>query len=150
MKQFTLELRENDQRPIVIIQRPKLLYAMLDTGAIFPVWTAAEKLLQESGGELAEKDKPFGGFGGMTKGHLYHIKNFCVGEMIFPIFPVIASPRDLPCQLLMSATMFSNLIYEIDDKNHRFNVTIPETESYIRTLKIKEENGRLHVFCTSA
>ena len=147
MKQFTLKLSKDAQRPIVILSTPFRLDAMLDTGATFPIWTAAEDMIADVGGKLKAHDIPFGGFGGMTKGNLYEIPNFCVGDLIFPSLPVIVSPRNLPCQMLLSATMFSRLIYEIDDRHHQFNVTIPEQESTVRNLTVKEDNGRLHIFC---
>ena len=56
---------------------------------------------------------------------------------------------DLPCQMLLSATMFSGLIYEVDDCSHKFTVTIPEKESYERILKVEDRDGRLHVLCAS-
>ena len=43
--------------------------------------------------------------------------------------------------------MFDNLIYEIDCKNHRLNVTIPDDESVVRNLRIKDSEGKLYVFC---
>lgn len=46
--------------------------------------------------------------------------------------------------------MFQHLRYEIDDENHKFNVTIPDRESCIRNLKIQDKNGKLHVLCNSA
>ena len=147
MKQFTLALNKSIQRPTILLNHPHHLQAMLDTGATFPVWTADEDIIEKIGGKLKKTDVPFGGFGGMTKGNLYEIPNFCVGDLIFPSLPVIVSPRNLPCQMLLSATMFSRLIYEIDDQHHQFNVTILEQESTVRNLTVKEDNGRLHVFC---
>ena len=52
--------------------------------------------------------------------------------------------------MIMSASMFSQLRYEIDDENHKLNVTIPDSQSWVRNLIIKDENGHLKVFCTSA
>lgn len=40
-------------------------------------------------------------------------------------------------------------MYEIDDKNHKLNVTIPDDESTIRNLKIEDSNGKLHILCHS-
>ena len=148
MKQFTLALNKSIQRPTILLNHPHHLQAMLDTGATFPVWTADEDIIEKIGGKLKKTDVPFGGFGGMTKGNLYEIPNFCVGDLIFPSLPVIVSPRNLPCQMLLSATTFSRLIYEIDDQHHQFNVTIPEQESTVRNLTVKEDNGRLHIFCS--
>ena len=84
----------------------------------------------------------------MTAGTLYKVPLFCCGDLMFPEFPIIAAHIDLPCQMLLSATMFSCLIYEVDDCNHKFNVTIPDHESHVRKLTIEDKNGNLHILCT--
>ena len=56
----------------------------------------------------------------------------------------------MPCYMIQSATMFRNLIYEIDDYNNRFNITVPDTEPEVRNLRIWDKGGRLHVAVTSA
>ena len=111
MKQFTLDIKKKIQRPVVHLDTFYGYDAMLDTGALFPVWVSEEE--------------------------------------IYPEFHIIACELKLPCHMLMSATMFRNLIYEIDDYNHRFNVTIPDTQSTVRNLVIRDEKGNLHVSCTS-
>lgn len=113
------------QRPIVELKSWHNFEALLDTGAFFPVWTVDETILEMLGGTFLRKDITFSGFGGRTKGNLYKLQS-------------------------LSATMFQNLIYEIDDKNHRFNVTIPDDESNVRNLRIEDANGRLHILCHSA
>ena len=150
MKKFTLDLNEDDQRPIVILRRIIPLEAMLDTGAILPVWVSSPKLLKAIGGLFDRANVPFGGFGGITKGDLYLIPNFRVGELVFPYMPIILSPHNLPCKMILSATMFNSMMYEIDNINHRLNVSVPDTESLIRNLKIEDKNGSIHIFCTSA
>ena len=57
---------------------------------------------------------------------------------------------DTPFNLILSATMFQSLIYEVDDKNHRFNVTVPDGESTVRNLRIENSDGRIFVLCNSA
>ncbi len=148
MIQFTLRLREDVQRPTAILAEFSHLHAMLDTGAILPVWVSNEKILRAVGGVPIAQNQPFGGFGGMTTGTLYKLPLFRMGNLIFPELPIIASRIDLPCQLILCATMFSGLIYEIDDCNHKFNVTIPDQESPIRKLTVEDRNGNLHVFCS--
>ena len=137
------------ERPFVRMENFFNMDALLDTGSILPVWTASEEKLKAVGGKLIARDKPFGGFGGMTTGNIYEIQYFCIGELTFPHFHIIASPSDLPCQMLLSATMFHRLIYEIDDYNYALNITVPDTESFVRDLRIKDVNGRLQVFCTN-
>ena len=150
MNQFTLYIKASESRPIVLLKNFFDVEAMLDTGSIFPIWVSDEEDLKSIGGILESKDKPFGGFGGMTTGNLYRIPTFQLGDLIFPNFPILTHSHKLPCQMLLSATMFSRLIYEVDDQNHTLNVNIPDTESLIRNLNIVDENGRLHIFCTSA
>lgn len=74
-----------------------------------------------------------------------------IGKLIFPELIVVSS-RDLnsmPYHVILSATMFRELIYEVDNKNHRLNITIPNGESTIRNLMIEDSNGRLYVLCQS-
>ena len=91
----------------------------------------------------------FGGFGGETRGNLYELKSMLIGGLIFPRIHMIACKdlKDVPFQLILSATMFSGLIYEIDDKNHKLNVTIPDDESMVRNLTIEDSEGKLHIMC---
>lgn len=50
MKQFTLRLNKANQKPIVELKTWYNFDALLDTGALFPVWTAAEPLITKVGG----------------------------------------------------------------------------------------------------
>jgi len=54
MKQFTLPLIEDNSRPIIKIENFFNIYAMLDTGAVIPVWIKNENFLEvkDSGGKL--------------------------------------------------------------------------------------------------
>lgn len=151
MKQFTLQLDMDYQRPIIELKAWHNFEALLDTGAFFPIWTASPNILEKTGGILEQKEVRFRGFGGETKGDLYRLSTFVIGDLVFPNMSIIAC-TDLavvPFQLILSATMFDNLIYEIDTKNHKLNITIPDDESLIRNLKIKNSSGTLHVLCTS-
>ena len=148
MTQFTLPLQKDRQRPIVFLDYLANSYVMLDTGALFPVWCGDEDVLKKIGGTPLIYDQSFGGFGGSARGTVYKLPKFRLGQLIFPNLPVIASRYNLPCQMIMSATMFSGLIYEIDNGSHRLNVTVPDKESNVRNLTVEDRNGRLHVLCT--
>lgn len=148
MKQFTMTLQRDRQRPTVYLGHMADSYAMIDTGALFPVWCGDEDILVALGAVPVAYDKSFGGFGGTAKGTIYRIPIFQFGELIYPELPLVASPVALPCQMLLSATMFDGLIYEIDAHNKKLNVTIPDRESYVRRLVIEDRNGKLHVLCT--
>ena len=152
MKQFILSLMKNSLRPVVKLESWNNFRALLDTGAFFPIWTAEEKILNDLGGRMLRKDVSFSGFGGSTKGNLYEVEKIVIGDLIFPNTHIVACKdlSDVPFQLILSATMFQNLVYEIDDKNHKLNVTIPDDESNVRNLLIEDSNCRLHVLCHSA
>lgn len=151
MRQFTLGLNKANQKPIVELKTWYNFDALLDTGALFPVWTAAESLITKVGGTLIKQGITFGGFGGQTTGNLYQLEKFVLGDLVFPNMAIVTCNdlKDVPYQLILSAAMFCNLIYEIDDRNKKFNVTIPDGESIVRKLAIEDSSGRLHVLCGS-
>lgn len=137
MKQFSLKLLNITQRPVAHLKDFYGFDAMLDTGALFPVWVEDEDILKDLSATLIKNKVEFGGFGGNAFGKLYQIPLLKVGDLIFPNIHIIACRLQLPCQIIMSATMFRGLIYEIDDYNHSLNVTIPDKESNIRNLVIR-------------
>ena len=149
MIQMTMDLIEKYQRPVIKQTDFFSIEAMIDTGAVFPVWMNDENKLLELGAVKKKDSVPLGGIGGMTCGTLYEIPTFRLGCLIYPNMGIIAHRSNFPVPILLPATMFSNLIYEVDDCNHKFHVTIPETESRIRKLTIEDKNGRLHVLCVS-
>ncbi len=65
MKQYTMRLDLNHQRPVVMLKNG--LTALLDTGAYIPIWTDDEKILvSRLGAKLIQRDVPISGFGGST------------------------------------------------------------------------------------
>ena len=148
MKQITLRIDDTQQRPVILINNG--LTALLDTGAYIPVWVDDEDILTDVlGSELVKKDIEFTGFGGTATGSLHKV-TLQIGSLIYPHMSIIAnSDLDMPFNLILSATMFQSLIYEIDDKNKKLNITVPNDESLIRNLQIIDKNGDLHVLCTS-
>lgn len=151
MKQITLSLVKNTLRPIVQLNNWNNFRALLDTGAYFPIWTADERILIELGEEHIRDNVCFGVFGGTTAGNLYSVTTV-VGSLVYPNMHIIACKdlENVPFNLILSATMFQHLIYEIDDKNYRFNITVPDGESMVRNLRIEDSNGKIYVLCSSA
>ena len=137
------------QRPVIYMPKWHKTNMMLDTGALFPVWTEEEELLKAYGGKLIKKNIPISGLGGKTVGSLYVLPLFELGKLTFIDLHLIAHRLELACDMLLPATMFQNLLYEVDNRNHKLNVTIPDDESRIRNLVIKEDNGKVHVLCSS-
>ena len=56
MRQFTVDLYKNIQRPVVFLKDWHQFDAMIDTGALFPVWVDEEKALVKLGAECIKKD----------------------------------------------------------------------------------------------
>jgi len=150
LRQMTLKLYPEYQRPVVKLEQFHNLKAMIDTGAVYPVWMSGEERLQRLGAIKKKDSVPFGGLGGMTNGALYEIPALKLGDLIYPNMSIIAHRSNFPVPLLLPATMFSGLIYEINNKTHRLNITVPDDESISRRLTIKDKNGRLYVLCSSA
>lgn len=142
---LTFDLAVKTNRPII-----KLDYiftgctALLDTGAIIPVWTKEVRLLKELGAKLYKKDVPFSGFGGQTKGDLYKI-DLQLGKIIYPGLPVVVyEDNKIPGYFIFSATMFKNMVYTIDDVTKRFIVLLPDNQvSY--NLQVVDSNGKIAV-----
>ena len=144
MKQFTLRLDATQQRPVVLLKNS--LTALLDTGAYIPVWTDEEDILASvMGGKLVKRNVPFTGFGGIAYGNLYQV-TFEVGDLVFPNMHIVAnSELNTSYNLILSATMFDGLIYEIDTKAHRLNVSVPDEESIVRNLMIVDKNEKIFI-----
>ena len=83
-------LNKDFQRPIIYLSNWHGLNALLDTGALFPVWTASETVLLSLGGVLQQKDVVFGGFGGKTQGNLYQLDQVTIGKLIFQKMAIIS------------------------------------------------------------
>lgn len=150
MMQFTLDLIKDSSRPIIQLDN---LTALLDTGADIPVWTDDEEILvQDLGARLIKRNLSFKGFGGLVAGNVYELPVLRIGKLSFTYMHIITCKnlKDAPYQLIISASMFHDLIYEINDKTHRLNITVPEGEDAVRHLRIIDVNGNPHVLCTGA
>ena len=147
MKQFTLKLDKNRQRPVVLLSNG--LTALLDTGAYIPVWTDMEDILvSDMDAELIKENVPLSGFGGSTYGNLYKV-SIDIGGIFYPNMHIIAN-NDINASfnLILSATMFDGLIYQIDTVNHVLNIDVPDHESSIRNLRIENKHGKQLVLCS--
>lgn len=143
--QLTLKLDANARRPVVKLDWFYGCRALLDTGALFPVWTAKGEALQQLGAKLVKEKITFSGFGGNAEGSLYRV-DFQMGGLIFKDMPIVATNmKDLNCQLILPATMFDKMIYEIDTINHVLNVDTKDNQ-LVRILKISDDSGKISVY----
>ena len=143
--QITIPLDEKASHPVAKLAWFKNCQAMIDTGALFPVWTAPIFQLLSLGAVLEEKNIPFSGFGGQTYGDLYKV-DFKLGNLIYKDMPVIATRMDnLNCHMILSATMFDQMIYTIDTRNHFLSIDTCDNQ-LIRHLKIQRTPERISVY----
>lgn len=138
-------LEDKTNRPIIKLD---MIFsgctALLDTGAIIPVWTKDVKLLQRLGGTLVKRNVGFAGFGGKTKGDLYNM-NLILDKIVFPKLPIIVHNDDsIPGYFLFSATMFKSMIYTIDDITKQFIVISPSNQ-VCQNIKVITNNGKISV-----
>ena len=148
MRQFTLPLYAELDRPVMPLPDWYNFNAMLDTGALFPVWIDDEELLIKTGAVSVKEKVVFGGIGGKAYGKLYQIPYFKFGDLVYPNMHIICYPMEnRTCHMLLSSTMFYGLRCEIDYENHKLNVTIPDGQQITRNLVIRDSGGKLHVVC---
>lgn len=147
MKQYTMKLSRMYARPVVVLNNG--LKALFDTGAYIPVWTDEEDILvSKLGAEFVRKNVPLSGFGGATFGNLYKV-TLDVGGILFPNMHIVAnSELSVSFNLILSATMFDGLIYQIDTVNHVLNIDVPDHESNIRNLRVESKEGKQFVLCS--
>ena len=148
MIQFTLNLLEDMDTPVIEIPEMKNATALVDSGARIPVWHGREEDLVAFGAEIKQKDIHVKGLcGGDNKGNLYKLTNFQLGKLLFVELDIAVLP-DMAASynMILSSSMFRHTIYEIDDINHRFNVSVEEND-YVRRLiaYYDEKQGRLYV-----
>ena len=145
-----ISLNKNQSRPVFYILGSSNL-ALLDTGAEFPVWTGAKyTLIYQYKAVKVKVNVRFKGFGGVAVGDLYKVPIFKLGELIYPnLSVVLVENSNQHIQMILSASMFNKLIYEINDKYKYFKVTVPQEESNVRHLEVYDSNGRLHILCNN-
>ncbi len=113
--------------------------------SIVSIWVASDELLMGLGARLIKKDVKFSGFGGDAAGNLYRV-NFVLNDLIYIDMPVVAKEMDnLQCHLILSATMFENMVYEIDMRNHRLKIDTKDNQP-VRLLKLSNDNGNFSVY----
>lgn len=70
------------------------------------------------------------------------------GELVFPNMHIVAnSELNTSYNLILSATMFDGLIYEINMKTHRLSISVPDEETLVRNLRVIDSGGSIHILC---
>lgn len=143
---LTVELDNKARRPIAQIDWFDGCRALLDTGSIFPIWNGAgDELEQIFNAKLIKKGISFSGFGGEAKGDLYRV-NFKFDKLYYIDMPIVASElQNENGHMIISATMFDGMTYEIDTVNKKLNVDTKDNQP-IRILRLSDDNNNLSVY----
>ena len=143
---ITIRLDNKARRPIAHIDWFKGCRALIDTGALFPIWNGDGKSLEQGfNAELIRKDITFGGFGGDAEGDLYRI-NFELNGLHYLDMPIIASELEgTNWNMILSATMFDGMTYEIDTVNKKLNINTQDNQP-VRILRLSDDNNSISVY----
>ena len=145
MQILSLALDINSQRPIIALANG--YSAMIDTGALLPVWYGnTDTLIKDFNAILWKRNVVLNGIGGSCICNVYKI-DLNLKSLKFENLPVaVIENVSASFDLLLSATMFTRVIYTVDMPAHQFRITIPDGESLRQRLTITDQGGVAHVF----
>lgn len=148
--QITIQLDDKARRPIANLSWFHGCRALIDTGALFPIWNGDGKTLEDGfHASLQKKNVVFSGFGGKTLGDFYRV-NFDMNGLYYIDMPIIAS--ELPgsnWNMILSATMFDGMVYEIDTINKKLRIDTKDNQP-VRILRLSDDNNHLSVYLAGA
>lgn len=143
MRSFSIDLLKNYERPVIELYETRTL---IDTGAVIPVFQVPEIMLKTLfNGKCINENGNIGGFGGISYGKVYELKDFKIGDFNFEILQVFV-PNDsvMHHPFLLSSTLFYGTSYEFDTINSKFNVKFPDEMSLNRKFEIVSLKGKLY------
>lgn len=144
--QITIQLDDKARRPVANLNWFHGCRALIDTGALFPIWNGSGSTLADGfRAKLQKKNVIFSGFGGKTTGDLYRV-NFEMNGLYYIDMPIIAS--ELPgsnWNMILSATMFDGMIYEIDTITKTLRIDTKDNQP-VRILRLSNDNSNLSVY----
>lgn len=89
--QMTIQLDKKARRPIAEIDWFEGCRALIDIGALFPIWNGIGEDLEHSfNAKLQKRNVAFRGFGGEAKGDVYRV-NFELNGLHYLDMPIIVS-----------------------------------------------------------
>ena len=133
-------------RPVIEVGIFPGCRALIDTGAVIPVWVAAESQLAASEGVRAMGRRgTVSGFGGSSEGNLYEMTLDFDG-LYYIDLPIVASRmKNTPWHIILPATLFDNMIYTIDNIRKMAIFEAPDNQ-LVRHLKYCDVDGSLYIF----
>lgn len=132
---FPLNITLDSPRPIFkAFINGTAMKCMLDTGADMPVFCKGTKLFKELAkgmGETSEfKESSIGGFGKADESTiLWHINDFILSDrhshIVYKGLKIaVLNKPNIPCDMILSASMFMKMKYTIDCSSKKHTLTI--------------------------
>lgn len=138
---YSLDSKYNN--PIITLDWFIGCRALIDTGASLPIWLQEkDTVLKIKGGRRINNETvKLNGINGGIQVPLYRV-NFDMGSLHFQDMPIAVRKIDVDnAHIILPATLFEGMVYEIDNINHVFTVKTNSTKEFYRKLKIKDKNG---------
>lgn len=139
------ELSRHFQRPVVdIVVGGKICTALIDTGAVFPVYTLGAAELKKIGGVFEKTGVPIGGLGGRCIGDLYRI-DLRLGCLHYPSMPIVCiEDSGMLFEFIFSVSMMSGFRYTIDDDERSLTIDTKSDATDLH-LHVRDSSGTIHV-----
>ncbi len=122
--------------------------ALIDTGALFPVWAAPETMLLKLGATRDTKmpEGSIGGFGGDSVGNIYRMTLGMKG-IYFIELPIIAVEMpESKFHMVLPATMFFGMDLDISFATHSITIDTNSNQVSYNMHHRKNDDGTLTIF----
>ena len=141
-----LECDDSFTRPVVGLHKVfNGCKGLIDTGALFPVWTAPEEVLVASGAQFDPEHSPeeVTGFGGTAKGNLYRM-NLDLNGIYYIDLPILASELSgSRFHMILPSSMFAGMELVLDYKNHCVNIDTRSNQVVYHLHHKRDDGGTL-------
>ena len=132
------KIKENSNKDVLEKISKHVFPVLIDTGSVVPIWTADLSVLKDLGATFHKPNVPISGFGGATYGDAYTLPDLYIGKLHFRDVKIVASAElgNVPFYMIISATMFRDLAYEIDMIEYNLNIRLKSIDSFERKLLV--------------
>ena len=118
---FTMDV--HFKRPVIRLEQMGGMRVLIDSGAIFSVWTIEEERLKAFGGIDQHHIVPFGGYGGATQGKLYTLDVWLSKSLLLKNLPVLVEGGlNISCPLILTITALDEFEYNGWKKKQSFSI----------------------------
>lgn len=137
-EEYNLDKTENS--PVIVIPWFNNCRVLIDTGATVPIWVKSIVPLKIKGAIAMNRKVGLNGVGGKAEGDLYRV-NFDFGSIHFKDLPIVHKEiKVADAYMILPATLFEDMIYEINNIKHTFTVKV-DGKGYYRQFKIRDSEG---------